>query len=81
MPPSGPQSPELCDTTFGAAPFPEAVIRVVRVQMPLPEQIARIPRGALLICTANVFAEADAVSKLAEAGIDCVAMELLPRPF
>ncbi len=52
---------------------------VCAVQMPLPEQIARIPHGALLICTANVFAEADAVSKLAEAGVDCVAMELLPR--
>jgi H+-translocating NAD(P) transhydrogenase subunit alpha len=52
---------------------------VFAVQMPLAEQIARISRGSLLICTANVFAEPDVVSKLAEAGIDCVAMELLPR--
>jgi H+-translocating NAD(P) transhydrogenase subunit alpha len=52
---------------------------VFAVQMPLPEQIAHIPRGALLICTASVFADPDSVSKLAEAGIDCAAMELLPR--
>src|SRR5690349_2734219 len=52
---------------------------VFAVQMPLPEQIARIPRGALLVCTANAFAEQDALRLLAEAGIDCVAMELLPR--
>jgi NAD(P) transhydrogenase subunit alpha len=52
---------------------------VFAVQMPLPEQIARIPRGALLVCTANVFAEHGAMRMLAEAGIDCAAMELLPR--
>jgi len=52
---------------------------VFAVQMPLPEQIARIPRGALLVCTASVFGDPDAVSNLAEAGIDCAAMELLPR--
>jgi NAD(P) transhydrogenase subunit alpha len=52
---------------------------VFAVQMPLPEQIARIPRGALLVCTANAFGEPDATRVLAEAGIDCAAMELLPR--
>jgi H+-translocating NAD(P) transhydrogenase subunit alpha len=52
---------------------------VFTVQRPLPEQLPLIPRGALLICIANAFADSAAVSALAEAGIDCVAMELLPR--
>jgi NAD(P) transhydrogenase subunit alpha len=52
---------------------------VFTVQMPLPEQRALIPRGALLVCLANAFAEPDVVPELAEAGIDCAAMELLPR--
>jgi proton-translocating NAD(P)+ transhydrogenase subunit alpha len=62
----------------GATALADAGI-VFAVQMPLPEQIAHIPRGALLICTASVFADPDFVSKLAEAAIDCAAMELLPR--
>jgi NAD(P) transhydrogenase subunit alpha len=52
---------------------------VFAVQMPVPEQLACIPRGALLVCIANAFADHSAVSALAEAGIDCAAMELLPR--
>jgi H+-translocating NAD(P) transhydrogenase subunit alpha len=52
---------------------------VFAVQMPLPEQRALIPRGALLVCIANAFAEPEVVPALAEAGIDCAAMELLPR--
>ena len=47
--------------------------------MPLPEQRALIPRGALLVCIANAFAEPELVPALAAAGIDCAAMELLPR--
>jgi NAD(P) transhydrogenase subunit alpha len=52
---------------------------VLAVQMPLAEQRERIPRGALLICIAGAFAEPDLVPSLAAAGIDCAAMELLPR--
>jgi NAD(P) transhydrogenase subunit alpha len=52
---------------------------VFTVQMPLPEQRHLIPRGALLVCIANAFAEADAVAELAASGVDCAAMELLPR--
>src|SRR4051812_41588320 len=52
---------------------------VFAVQMPLPEQRALIPRGALLVCIAGGFAEPEVVPALAEAGIDCAAMELLPR--
>jgi NAD(P) transhydrogenase subunit alpha len=47
--------------------------------MPLPEQRAQIPRGALLVCIANAFAEPEVMPELAAAGVDCAAMELLPR--
>jgi H+-translocating NAD(P) transhydrogenase subunit alpha len=52
---------------------------VFAVQLPEPEIIAQIPRGALLVCTVNAFANPDAVPALARAGIDTAAMELLPR--
>ena len=52
---------------------------VFAVQAPLPEQRALIPRGALLVCIANAFADPDLVPALAQAGIDAAAMELLPR--
>src|SRR5690348_15076157 len=48
---------------------------VFSVQMPLPEQIALIPRGALLVCIANAFGDPGVVTALAEAGVDCAAME------
>jgi NAD(P) transhydrogenase subunit alpha len=52
---------------------------VFSVQMPQPDQLRQISRGALLVCIANAFGDASAIPTLAEAGIDCVAMELLPR--
>ena len=52
---------------------------VFTVQVPQPEQLSLVPRGALLVCIANAFADPAVVTSLAEAGIDCVAMELLPR--
>ena len=54
---------------------------VFAVQAPLPEERALIPRGALLVCTAGAFADPTLLVPLAatEAGIDCAAMELLPR--
>jgi NAD(P) transhydrogenase subunit alpha len=52
---------------------------VLAVQMPLPEQRAMFLRPSLLICIANAFAEPAVVTELAQAGIDCAAMELLPR--
>jgi NAD(P) transhydrogenase subunit alpha len=65
------------------APDPAAALAgagvVFTVQAPLPEQLALIPRGALLVCTAGAFADPTLVPALAEAGIDCAAMELLPR--
>ena len=52
---------------------------VFAVQAPLPGERALIPRGALLVCTAGAYADADLVPSLAAAGIDTAAMELLPR--
>jgi NAD(P) transhydrogenase subunit alpha len=52
---------------------------VFAVQMPLPEQRALIQRDTLLVCIANAFNEPELVPSLAAAGIDCAAMELLPR--
>jgi NAD(P) transhydrogenase subunit alpha len=65
-------SPDAADALSGSE-------IVFAVQMPLPEQRALIQRGALLVCTASAFAEPDTVPALAQAGIDCAAMELLPR--
>ena len=76
------------DAEFAAAgaeltPDPVAALAgagiVFAVQAPLPEQLALIPRGALLVCTAGAFADPTLVPALADAGIDCAAMELLPR--
>jgi H+-translocating NAD(P) transhydrogenase subunit alpha len=52
---------------------------VFAVQLPEPEQRALMPRGALVICTAGAFSQPEVVTALAEAGLDVVAMELLPR--
>ncbi len=52
---------------------------VLAVQAPPPERRSLIPRGALLVCTSGAFADPDLVPSLAQAGIDCAAMELLPR--
>ncbi len=52
---------------------------VFAVQLPDAEIRALIPRGALLLCIANAFADPEVVPALATAGIDTGAMELLPR--
>jgi NAD(P) transhydrogenase subunit alpha len=76
------------DTEFanaGAEVAPDAVAAlagariVFTVQLPQPETLRLIPRGALLVCIANAFADPGMVRTLADLGINCVAMELLPR--
>jgi H+-translocating NAD(P) transhydrogenase subunit alpha len=52
---------------------------VFTVQVPQHEQLSLVPRGALLVCIANALGDPAVVASLAEARIDCVAMELLPR--
>jgi NAD(P) transhydrogenase subunit alpha len=60
-------------TTFASANI------IFAVQAPPTETLGMIPRGALLVCTANAFADPDLLPALARGGIDCAAMELLPR--
>src|SRR5271169_4373617 len=81
-------SASIPDTEFAAAGAeiaadPAAALAgagiVFAVQAPLPEQRALIPRGTLLVCIANAFADPELVPALATAGIDTAAMELLPR--
>src|SRR3984957_6638962 len=48
-------------------------------QAPEPEIRALMARGTLLVCTMNTFANPELVPALAAAGIDGVAMEMLPR--
>jgi H+-translocating NAD(P) transhydrogenase subunit alpha len=49
------------------------------VQAPEAAERALIPRGCLLVCTANAFGDPELAPSLAQGGVDCVAMELLPR--
>ena len=49
------------------------------VQAPEPEIRAKLPRGTLLVCTMNTFGDPALVPALAAAGIDGVAMEMMPR--
>jgi NAD(P) transhydrogenase subunit alpha len=49
------------------------------VQAPGEEIRGQIARGTLLVCTMNTFADPSLVPALAAAGIDGVAMEMVPR--
>jgi NAD(P) transhydrogenase subunit alpha len=49
------------------------------VQAPEPEIMALVGRGTLLVCTMNTFGNPGLVDALAAAGIDGVAMEMMPR--
>ena len=77
--------PDADFATAGAeiTPDPPATLAdagiVFAVQTPLADILALIPRGALLVCIVNAFAEPGIVAALAQAGIDAAAMELLPR--
>jgi len=52
---------------------------VFAVRPPTGEQRALIERGSLLVCIAGAYGDRPLVPAMAEAGIDLVAMELLPR--
>ncbi len=49
------------------------------VQAPEPEVRKLVARGTLLVCTMNTFADPALVGELAAAGIDGVALEMVPR--
>ena len=82
------QASSLSDADFqnaGAEIAPDAAAAlagadiIFAVQVPAEDVRAHIPRGALLVCISNAFANPDLVPALAAAGIDAAAMELLPR--
>jgi NAD(P) transhydrogenase subunit alpha len=52
---------------------------IFAVQAPGPDIRKLIAKGTLLVCTANTLNDPDLVPALAAAGIDTVAMELVPR--
>ena len=52
---------------------------VFAVQTPDAAERALMARGTLLVCIASAFSDPNLVGELAAAGIDCAAMELLPR--
>jgi len=52
---------------------------VFAVQTPEAAELALIPRGALLVCISGALVDRELVARLAQAGIDAAAMELLPR--
>jgi H+-translocating NAD(P) transhydrogenase subunit alpha len=52
---------------------------VLKVRGPSDEEIALMKRGAILAALLAPATETDAAAKLAQAGIDAFAMELLPR--
>ena len=68
---AGASIPDAEFTAAGAEIAPDAAAAlagagiVFAVQAPLPEQRALIPRGALLVCIANAFADPDLVPALA----------------
>jgi len=78
----------ISDAEFAAAgaeiaPDAAAVLQgagiLFAVQAPGPDVRSKIASGTLLVCTMNVFADPTLVPALAEAGIDGVAMEMVPR--
>ena len=44
-----------------------------------PPMVSMLPRGALLVCIAGAHADPSLIPALVAAGVDCAAMELLPR--
>ena len=52
---------------------------VFAVRLPESEMRGQIQRGATVVCISGVASDPELVRQLAEAGIDLVAMELLPR--
>ncbi len=52
---------------------------VVKVQRPTPEETTALPAQALLVAMLNPYADADAVSALAQRGLTGFALEFIPR--
>jgi NAD(P) transhydrogenase subunit alpha len=81
-------SAAIADADFSAAGAeiaPDAAIALTgagilfAVQAPEPEVLALVGRGTLLVCTMNTYGNPTLLDTLAAAGIDGVAMEMVPR--
>ena len=81
-------SAAIADADFSAAGAeiaPDAAIALTgagilfAVQAPEPEVLALVGRGTLLVCTMNTYGNPTLLDTLAAAGIEGVAMEMVPR--
>ena len=81
-------SAAIADADFSAAGAeiaPDAAIALAgagilfAVQAPEPEVLALVGRGTLLVCTMNTYGNPTLLDTLAAAGIEGVAMEMVPR--
>ncbi len=52
---------------------------VLKVGRPTPTEIGGMKKGSLLICLMDPFVAPEGIARLAEAGIDSIAMEFIPR--
>lgn len=52
---------------------------VLKVQPPTQEELARLPRDAVLVSLLNPLGDPEAVKRLADTGITAFALELIPR--
>src|SRR4051812_28298310 len=52
---------------------------VFKVNRPNEAEVARMKRGALLVCFIELFIQDGIPEKLAAQGVDCLGMELIPR--
>ncbi|MDE2333083.1 MAG: NAD(P)(+) transhydrogenase (Re/Si-specific) subunit alpha, partial [Rhodospirillales bacterium] len=75
----------IADADFVAAgatiaPDPAAAVEGAGIVFTVrPPEVAALPRGSLLVCIAGALTDPALVPALAAAGVDAVAMELLPR--
>ena len=58
---------------FGAAQL------LLKVQPPTPEEVARVPKGAVVIALVNASRNLDRVAAMRDRGLTVFALELLPR--
>src|SRR6476619_2607442 len=52
---------------------------VLKVLKPSPQEILRLTKGAMLLCFGEPYLKDGTFEKLAEVGVDTIAMELIPR--
>jgi len=52
---------------------------VLKVRRPLPEELAALPRGALLACVLDPYRAGPELTAIAEAGVTAFALDLMPR--